>query len=132
MNIKQTGTMLSDRGRDGRIESSSGGFTVDFNDRDANREVTPEHLFAGAYAACFHSAIRSAAKRAGLEIDGSTVICSVHLGDENGHSALSVELRAAIPGVDAGKARDLLEQAHGTCPYSRAVRGNIPVKLSVD
>jgi organic hydroperoxide reductase OsmC/OhrA len=36
-----------------------------------------------------------------------------------------------IPGVDQVVAEQLVETAHSTCPYSRAVSGNIDVAFSV-
>jgi lipoyl-dependent peroxiredoxin len=126
----RTAEVLSQRGRDGRIEASDR--SLDF-DLSADGAPTPEHLFAAAYAACFHSALRSAAKTAHLDIAGSTVIARVTLReDEKGGSRLEVELRAAIPGVSADQGERLLHQAHETCPYSRAVRGNVNVRLGTD
>ena len=125
-----TAEVLSNLGRDGRIESSDRSLNFDLSAKGA---PTPEHFFAAAYAACFHSALRSAAKTAHLDITGSTVIARVTLGeDDKGDSRLEVELRAAIPGVGADRAGRLLHQAHQTCPYSRAVRGNVDVRLRTD
>lgn len=125
-----TAEVLSQQGRDGRVEASDHSLSVDLA---AEGAPTPEHLFAAAYAACFHSALLSAAKTAHLDIAGSTVVARVTLGeDEKGESQLAVELRAAIPGVSADRAERLLYQAHQTCPYSRAVRGNVDVRLRTD
>ncbi len=126
----RTAEVLSNQGRDGRVEASDRSMSVDLA---AEGAPTPEHFFAAAYAACFHSALRSAAKTAHLDITGSTVIARVTLGeDDKGESRLEVELRAAIPGVSADRGERLLHQAHQTCPYSRAVRGNVDVRLRTD
>ncbi len=133
MKTMQTGEMISDLGRDGKIEAPEGNFAVDFSEADKTHAITPEHLFAGAYAACFHSALKSAAERSNLDIAGSTVIARVELGDEgNNQSALAVTLRASIPGATVDEANCLLGEAHETCPYSRAVHGNITVNLELD
>lgn len=122
--------VASHRGRDGIVESSDGALRFDLAEE---RAPSPEHLFAAAYAACFHSALRHAAQTAHADISGSSVIARVGLADEeSGGSRLTVELRAAIPGVSKDDGDRLLRQAHATCPYSRAVRGNIDVKLSTD
>jgi Ohr subfamily peroxiredoxin len=123
--------VVSNRGRDGVVESSDNTLRLDLASEQA---PTPEHLFAGAYAACFHSALKKAAQTAHEEIPGSSVIARVGMADDEGGdtSHLTVELRVAIPGVDEATARKLLNQAHSTCPYSRAVRGNIDVKLATD
>ncbi|MBC8009071.1 MAG: Ohr family peroxiredoxin [Burkholderiales bacterium] len=129
-------TMLSENGRDGKIESDDKTFVVDFapaDGADGADGITPEHLFAGAYAACFHSALKSAAGKAHHDITGSTVVVTTRLVEQPDHgTALTVDLRASIPGVSASDAGRLLHQAHGSCPYSKAVRGNITVNLSLD
>ncbi len=35
-----------------------------------------------------------------------------------------------LPGLDPGVAREIVDAAHQICPYSKATRGNIDVKLS--
>jgi lipoyl-dependent peroxiredoxin len=123
--------VVSNRGREGIVESSDNSLRLDLASEQA---PTPEHLFAGAYAACFHSALKKAAQTAHLEIPGSSVIARVGLADDasGDTSHLTVELRCAIPGVDESTGRKLLNQAHSTCPYSRAVHGNIDVKILTD
>jgi organic hydroperoxide reductase OsmC/OhrA len=44
---------------------------------------------------------------------------------------LAVALDLDAPGLDRDLAVDLMNRAHETCPYSRATRGNIAVRLSV-
>ncbi|MDE3084356.1 MAG: OsmC family protein, partial [Verrucomicrobiota bacterium] len=65
--------------------------------------------------------------------DETTVTARAHLEeDEEGGYELNVDLRAALPGVKGSDAERLLKQAHQTCPYSKATRGNINVNLSID
>jgi osmotically inducible protein OsmC len=90
-------------------------------------------LFAGAYAACYHGALLNAAERLGVVGKGSKVRALVSLNeDDSGGYSLSVELHAQLPGVDRAKAQEVMEAAHQTCPYSKALRGEAPVKLVVD
>jgi organic hydroperoxide reductase OsmC/OhrA len=35
-----------------------------------------------------------------------------------------------IPGLEQAQAEQLVEAAHGICPYSRATKGNIDVTLA--
>ena len=44
---------------------------------------------------------------------------------------LAVELKVSVPGADKDKVQALMEEAHTICPYSKATKGNIPVKLTV-
>jgi len=91
----------------------------------------PEQLFAAGYSACFHSALRGVARRAGVDPGESTVTAEVGVGPEGDLYGLVVTLVISIPGVDREKARELAEAAHQRCPYSRATRGNISVELRV-
>jgi lipoyl-dependent peroxiredoxin len=36
-----------------------------------------------------------------------------------------------VPGVDAELARQLIETAHRTCPYSKAIKGNIDAVVAL-
>lgn len=45
---------------------------------------------------------------------------------------LAVELHAQLPGVDPAQAQRVMEAAHVTCPYSKALRGDTAVTLVVD
>ena len=134
MNTTSTQTIaevVSNNGREGIVTSSDRSLRYDLATEQA---PSPEHLFAAAYAACFHSALKSAARSAHVEIPGSSVIARVGLVDDSSGntSHLAVELRSAIPGVDEATAEKLLHQAHSHCPYSRAVQGNVDVKITTD
>jgi Ohr subfamily peroxiredoxin len=126
--------VLSENGRDGKIDAADGSLSVDFRPgSDGQSAPTPEHLFAGAYAACFHSALKSLAASAHQDIAGSTVVATARVAENGGSgSVLAVTLRASIPGVSESDARHLLHQAHEKCPYSRAVRNNVTVTLALD
>ncbi|MCT1517220.1 organic hydroperoxide resistance protein [Dietzia cercidiphylli] len=92
----------------------------------------PEQLFAAGYAACFHSALQSAARMKKVEIDGSSVGARVSLVASGEQSIdLSVDLEVVIPGLESEQADELAKLAHELCPYSRATKGNIEVSVSV-
>jgi lipoyl-dependent peroxiredoxin len=125
--------MVAQGGRDGKVESADGEFSVQLSSEEKSDSVTPEHLFAGAYAACFLGALKNAAETAHLPTEGMTLVAKAHLEeDSRGSYQLMVELRAAMPGVDATDAQHVLNLAHQTCPYSKATRGNINVTLAFD
>lgn len=97
------------------------------------RGPNPELLFAGAYGACFHSALIGTAKKLGTPIVDSTVRALVSLiEDDQGGFSLAVSLHAQIPGLAQAKAEHLMAEAHKTCPYSKAMRGGSTVTLVVD
>ena len=125
--------VMAEGGRDGRVEAPDGAFAVDLSTSEQNNSITPEHLFAGAYAACFLGSLKNHAEKAHLAVDGFTVTGRAHLEeDARGEYQLQVDLRATMPGVSDSQAEHLLNLAHQTCPYSKATRGNITVNLSFD
>ncbi|MGX1597960.1 organic hydroperoxide resistance protein [Dietzia maris] len=92
----------------------------------------PEQLFAAGFAACFHSALQSAARAKKVTINGSSVGARVSLVRSGEESIdIAVDLEVIIPGVEAEQADELAKLAHELCPYSRATRGNIDVTVSV-
>jgi organic hydroperoxide reductase OsmC/OhrA len=57
--------------------------------------VTPEHLFAGAYAACFLGALKNHAAKG----DGFVLVARAHLEEDSaGDYQLQVDLRGDAPG----------------------------------
>lgn len=97
------------------------------------RGPNPEHLFAGAYSACYHGALVNAAKTLGTPVQDSTVRALVSLvEDDKGGYGLAVELHALLPGIEPDQAQRIMEQAHQTCPYSKALRSKAFVSLHVD
>ena len=132
-----TAEVVSKGGRSGSISNPEGLLNVTLGnpleEGQADKGPNPEMLFAGAYSACYHGALLNAAKRLGVELTDSTARALVSLNeDDAGGFGLSVELHARLPGVDAEKAREVMEAAHKTCPYSKALRGEAPVTLVVD
>jgi organic hydroperoxide reductase OsmC/OhrA len=66
-------------------------------------------------------------------IQDSTVRALVSLTeDAEGGFHLAVALHAKLSGIDSVLARRVMEMAHQTCPYSRALRGDSTVTLTVD
>jgi osmotically inducible protein OsmC len=44
---------------------------------------------------------------------------------------LRARLNVSVPGVERDLARELVDAAHGICPYSKATHGNIDVKITL-
>src|SRR5690625_4835233 len=93
--------------------------------------TNPEQLFAAGYSACFHSALKRVCREARVDASGSTVTATVGIGRTGDTFALQVELQVSIPSASDGQAEDLVRRAHRTCPYSRAVSGNVPLRTVV-
>jgi osmotically inducible protein OsmC len=93
--------------------------------------TNPEQLFAAGYAACFDNSLRLIARWEKLPAETS-VTALVGLGKlDDGGFGLDVELRVAVTGVSRDQAEDLVAKAHRLCPYSRATRGNLDVRITL-
>jgi Ohr subfamily peroxiredoxin len=90
----------------------------------------PEQLFALGWSSCFGQAILVLAKKHGLDGQAARVTCEVTLNIDDGAFSLAAELKVALPGADKAKLQALIEDAHTICPYSKATKGNVPVKLT--
>lgn len=122
-------------GRNGHVRSSDG--LVDF-DLSIPKEMggpggaltNPEQLFAAGYAACFDSALGFVAAQRKIKTGPTKIDVTVGIGqNESGGFGLQVRIAASIPDLPAAEAKALLEQAHQVCPYSNAIRGNVPTEL---
>jgi len=96
--------------------------------------TNPEQLFAAGYAACFENAVIHVSRNKATKVrdDDIDVAATVGLSpDAGGGFALTVALDVVIAGVDQATAESIVQEAHATCPYSNAVKGNVDVALTV-
>jgi Ohr subfamily peroxiredoxin len=96
--------------------------------------TNPEQLFAIGYAACFESVLSILGQRMNITADDAVIDSTVELIPiGNGRFKLGVELDISLPSIaDTQQATHLVREAHQSCPYSNAVRGNIEVALIVN
>ncbi len=73
-----------------------------------------------------------AAARKKITLPATAAIdATIDLLTEHDGFFLRARLDVSVPGVDRAVARELVDAAHGICPYSKATRGNIEVELNV-
>lgn len=126
-------TVISEGGRSGRVKSEDGildlplGLPLPFA-----KKTNPEQLFAAGYAACFENAMRHISKEHNVVLSDGQVSCKVSLHRESGGKfSLSAELIVDFPATPKSSLEEVVAHAHQICPYSNAVRGNIPVGLTI-
>jgi Ohr subfamily peroxiredoxin len=115
----------SSRSDDGRLEvkisppGSSGAGT------------NPEQLFGAGWSNCFLSALKLVSSKKKVPLPPETSVdAEVDLGMIGGGYVLAVRLHVKAPGIERSVAEAIIEEAHQTCPYSKATRGNIDVKTT--
>lgn len=131
--VLYTGKTHTKSGREGSARSSDGALDVRLSSPGSNRPGTnPEQLFAAGWSACFLSAIGLAASERKLRIGpDATVDAEVDLVKGDAGYALAARLHVSLPGIDRDVAAALVEAAHRTCPYSKAIHGNITVQTTL-
>jgi osmotically inducible protein OsmC len=128
-----TAIVTSNGGRTGHVRSSDGVLDLPIARPADGGGTNPEQLFAAGYAACFDGAFRLAAKEANKELGNASLTAHVTLNlSEPRQFDLTVELHGHADGLPKDEVEALMRTAHEICPYSRATRGNIDVKLIVD
>jgi Ohr subfamily peroxiredoxin len=118
----------SKSGRDGYAKSADGFLDINLS----QPHPAAENLFAAAWSACYMGAIELAAAQRKIKLNESpTVDAEINLNRAGDSYFLSASLNVHVPGVDRAVAEELAEAAHGICPYSKAVHGNIEVSTNV-
>jgi lipoyl-dependent peroxiredoxin len=91
-----------------------------------------EDLFGVAWSACYMGAIEVAASRKKVALPpGLAVDAQIDLHLDGMEFFLTARLDVTMPGVDREVATELIQAAHGICPYSKATRGNITVETNL-
>jgi len=130
-----TATATAHGGREGKVQTDDGLISHALSMPTAlggkgGPGTNPEQLFAAGFSACFESALRLVARMQRKPLKDATITARVTIGKtDDGGFGLAAELRGHIDGVSREEAQALMEAAHQVCPYSKATRGNIEVKL---
>lgn len=129
-----TASVTATGGRDGHVKSSDGILDLALRkpkELDGQGGTTnPEQLFAAAWGACYLGALGSVAAHDGIDITNANVNVQVSFNKDGNAFALSADLDVHIPGLSHYEAQQLADKAHITCPYSKATRGNIEVRVT--
>jgi Ohr subfamily peroxiredoxin len=117
----------------GRARSSDGQLDIRLSTPGADRPGTnPEQLFAAGWSACFEGAMGIAARRMKVSLPSELAIdAEVDLCLKDGEYFLRARLNVSLPGIAQDVARPLIDAAHQTCPYSKAIHGNVDVTINL-
>lgn len=117
----------------GKSRSDDGRLELEYiNPGRSGPGTNPEQLFAAGWSACFAGATQIAARRrnislpAGLAVDAEVDIC---YADDS--YSLRARMRITLQGLDRAVALLIIDDARRTCPYTKAIRGNIPTEIDL-
>lgn len=116
-------------GRRGNARSTDGHLDVQLSPPGtAEGGTNPEQLFAAGWSACFEAAMQLAARKMTIKIpEDAAIDAEVGLCAKDGIFSLQAVLNVTMPGLKREVAGALIEAARQTCPYSKAMRGNVDV-----
>jgi Ohr subfamily peroxiredoxin len=117
----------------GASRSSDGHLDIRLSTPGASGMGTnPEQLFAAGWSACFEGAIGIAARKRKITLPSDLAIdAEVDLCLMDGAYFLQARLNVSLPSMVREAAQALVDEAHQTCPYSKATHGNIDVAIKL-
>lgn len=120
-------------GRDGSSKSSDGILEVQLATPGSQKKGTnPEQLFASGWSACFMGAMGIASRKMQVAFPKDAAVdAEVDLVMTEEEYSLRARLNINLPGIERNTAREIIEAAHRTCPYSKATAGNVDVQLNL-
>jgi Ohr subfamily peroxiredoxin len=137
MNTLYTAHVTARGGRNGEIKSHDGVLNLETRTPkemggSGGFFTNPEQLFAAGYSACFDGALNLVARQSKVKLNDTRITAHVNFNNsEDKGFSLSVKLDVEIPGLDEATALELIEKAHHTCPYSKAIKGNVPIETQL-
>ncbi|MGF6415859.1 organic hydroperoxide resistance protein [Paraburkholderia tuberum] len=131
--VLYTGKTHTTGGREGAARSSDGRLDIKLSPPGTSGGGTnPEQLLGAGWSACFIGALGLAARALHLSLPADTSVdAEIDLGTTDGAYFLQARLFVSLPGVERDVAHGLIERAHLTCPYSKALRGNVDVQTTL-
>jgi Ohr subfamily peroxiredoxin len=123
-----TGKTHTTDGRSGAAHSSDGFLDIKL----PQPHPAAENLFGAAWSACYMGALELAASKKNIKLPPEVAVdAEINLNGEGGNFFLASKLNVSLPGLDREVAEALIHDAHGICPYSKAVHGNIAVETKL-
>jgi osmotically inducible protein OsmC len=124
----------------GTLETQSGAlagipysFKGRFQDESGKSGTNPEELIAAAHAGCFAMQLSHFLAENGTPAEKLDAKALVTYGPAAGGgfeiTESAITLVGAVPGIDAGKFKELADKAKASCPVSKALGA---IKVSLD
>jgi len=119
----------------GTFKAESGAFSgaYSFGTRfGGSKGTNPEELIAAAHAACFSMALSASLEKAGTPVTRIETRASCTLEMVEGSpkiTRIELETRGQVPGIDQARFQQAAEDAKNGCPVSKALKGNVDVRL---
>jgi Ohr subfamily peroxiredoxin len=131
--VLYTGKTHTTGGRDGASRSSDGKLDVKLSAPWSKGDGTnPEQLLAAGWSACYLGALGKAAAEFKVAMPSDAAIdAEVDLAKGEDGFQLQARLHVSLPGMEKEIAQRMIERAHATCPYSKALGASTGVQTTL-
>jgi lipoyl-dependent peroxiredoxin len=121
-------------GGSGRVKVASGAldeFPVSWASRAESQKgkTSPEELIAAAHSACYCMAFSNGLAKAGHKPEELNTTAEVEFVPGTGITSVSLTVRGRVKGIDDAEFQRLAEEAKEGCPVSKALHGNVELRL---
>lgn len=118
----------------GRVTPASGAFEelpVSWASRAESQtgKTSPEELIAAAHAACYSMAFSNGLSTAGHKVEQLNTTAEVTFVPGTGITTVALSVRGRVKGIDDAEFQKLAAAAKDGCPVSKALHGNVELKL---
>ncbi|HEY3193642.1 MAG TPA: OsmC family peroxiredoxin [Candidatus Dormibacteraeota bacterium] len=92
-------------------------------------KTSPEELIAAAHSACFNMAFSNGLAKAGHKPERLNTRAEVEFVPGTGITTITLTVRGRVPGITKDEFAKQAEAAKEGCPVSKALHGNVDLKL---
>jgi osmotically inducible protein OsmC len=92
-------------------------------------KTSPEELIAAAHSACFNMAFSNGLAKAGHKPERLNTKAEVEFVPGTGITTITLTVRGRVPGITKDEFAKQAEAAKEGCPVSKALHGNVDLKL---
>ena len=92
--------------------------------------TSPEELLAAAHASCYCMAFSNGLSKAGHKVERLETSAEVEFVPGTGITTVTITVVGHVRGIDAAEFEKQAEAAKDGCPISKALHGNVALKLN--
>lgn len=93
-------------------------------------KTSPEELIAAAHASCYNMAFSNGLAKAGHKPERLSTKAEVEFVPGTGITSSTITVRGRVSGISKDDFQKLAEEAKEGCPVSKALHGNVELKLN--
>ncbi|MGH7429753.1 MAG: OsmC family peroxiredoxin [Candidatus Methylomirabilaceae bacterium] len=126
------GTLKGGKGQFRAASGTFGGAYTFLTRFEGAQGATPEELIAAAHASCLSMALSADLERAGTVATRivTEAACTIEIVERAPKiTMIALTVRGTVPGLDAAAFQKAAESAKDNCPVSKALRGNVQLRL---